>query len=454
MAEWILRADGLRKCYGATGVVEASVGISPGECVAVLGRSGSGKSTLMAMLAGLCRPERGTVQLQGKACCKGFGVPPLDLWGLSNAERCRLRRGPIGFISQFTSLLPALSTLDNVLLPALLAGHRRDAALLAQAQRWLQAVQLDHCQQVSAARLSGGEQRRAIVARALLSNPALLLADEPTSNLDGATETELFALLQGLCRSAGTALLMVTHSEALARGCDRTLRLEAGVLRAGEGPTGGAAALPPVPTDMAESPVVDPGRRRLLMGAALAGLGLAAGAWWQQRWREQRRAVLLRRDQRQRLAFSGLSTELTGLERLGPAGYRGTIAVENLDQLQALYLLPLDVQMYVQQGSRWNPFTANWSDNSRAVLAVERPASLQFDLMDLPTRFTELVPGYMHVRFDLTYAIADRPDPDALPLERRDSFFVYLLPVDPDSERIAENDFPGAAPLFIPMPPH
>ena len=450
MAEWILRADGLRKLYGSAGVVEASVGICPGEAVAVLGRSGSGKSTLMAMLAGLCRPQRGSVQLL---------VPqPRDLWSLSTAERCRLRRGPIGFISQFTSLLPSLSTLENVLLPALLAGRSRDGALLAEAERWLAAVQLDHRQQVTAAQLSGGEQRRAIVARALLTNPAVLLADEPTSNLDGESETELFALLQDLCRRAGTALLMVTHSDALAQHCDRMLRLEAGVLReAGSGLA--SAPLTPLPpqgdVDGVADAVPDPSRRRLLAGGAAAGLALVAGAGaWGQWWRGQRGRALLHRDQLQRLAFSGLSAELTALERLGQGGYRGTIAVDNLDRQQALYLLPLDVQLYVQQGSRWNPYAAAWSEDSRSVLAVERPASLHVDLLDLPDRFTELVPGYMHVRLDVTYAISDRPDPDAVPVERRDSFFVYLLPLNPDPERIAQNAFPGEVPLFIPMPPH
>ncbi|MEY4430819.1 MAG: hypothetical protein RLZZ533_755 [Cyanobacteriota bacterium] len=450
MAEWILRADGLRKLYGSAGVVEASVGICPGEAVAVLGRSGSGKSTLMAMLAGLCRPQRGSVQLL---------VPqPRELWSLSTAERCRLRRGPIGFISQFTSLLPSLSTLENVLLPALLAGRSRDGALLAEAERWLAAVQLDHRQQVPAALLSGGEQRRAIVARALLTNPAVLLADEPTSNLDGESETELFALLQDLCRRAGTALLMVTHSDALAQHCDRMLCLEAGVLQEA-GSSVASAPLTPLPppgdADGDADAVPDPSRRRLLAGGAAAGLALVAGAGaWGQWWRGQRGRALQHRDQLQRLAFSGLSAELTALERLGPSGYRGTIAVDNLDRLQALYLLPLDVQLYVQQGSRWNPYAAAWSEDSRSVLAVEQPASLHVDLLDLPDRFTELVPGYMHVRLDVTYAISDRPDPDAVPVERRDSFFVYLLPLNPDPERIAQNAFPGEVPLFIPMPPH
>ncbi len=137
MADWILRASGLRKLYGPVGIVDANVGICPGECVAVLGRSGSGKSTLMAMIAGLCRPERGTVELRGDQFRAPFphrpahpyADPCLDLWGLSTADRCRLRRGSMGFISQFTSLLPALTTLENVLLPTQLAGQPSDPHL-------------------------------------------------------------------------------------------------------------------------------------------------------------------------------------------------------------------------------------------------------------------------------------------------------------------------------------
>jgi hypothetical protein len=205
----------------------------------------------------------------------------------------------------------------------------------------------------------------------------------------------------------------------------------------------------------ANDPVTDPLRRRLLLSGAVAGLGLWAGAAvWGQWLRGRQRLADQRRDQLQRLAFSGLSAELATVERLGAAGYRGTIAVDNLDRLQTLYLLPLDVQMYVQQGSRWNPYAAAWSDDSRSVLRVDQPEHLHFELLNLPSRYTEIVPGYMHVRFDVTYAIADRSDPDALPVERRDSFFVYLLPTHPDPEKIARNDFPAEVPLFIPMPPH
>lgn len=445
MSEAVLRARGLRRLYGAVGVREADLAIERAESVAVVGRSGSGKSTLMAMLAGLRRPQAGTVELVLEQ--------PLDLWNLSTADRCRLRRGPLGFISQFTSLLPALTTFENLLLPAELAGRPRDAGMRAAAEESLEALGLGHRRDVLAAQLSGGEQRRAIVARALLGRPVVLLADEPTSNLDGESEAEVFALLLQLCHQAGTALLMVTHSQALAERCDRWLLLEGGVLQAPRAAAGGPTQAPRSAAPE-EDPVSNPGRRQLLLGTALAAAGLWGGGACAQQLRRRTQAARRHNNQLQRLAFSGLSAELTAIERLGDDTYRGTIAVENLDRLQTLYLLPLDVQLYVQQGSRWNPYAAGWTAHSRAVIQLEQPGTLQFDLLDLPEQYTELVPGYMHVRVDMTYAIANRPDPDSPPVERRDSFFVYLLPPSPDPQKIARNGFTTEPPLFIPMPPH
>ncbi|MEB3264456.1 MAG: ATP-binding cassette domain-containing protein [Synechococcus sp.] len=447
MSEAVLRARGLRRLYGAVGVREAELAIEWAESVAVVGRSGSGKSTLLAMLAGLRRPQAGTVELVLEQ--------PLNLWGLSTADRCRLRRGELGFISQFTSLLPALTTLENLLLPGELAGRPRDAGLRTAAEEGLEALGLGHRRDVLAAQLSGGEQRRAIVARALLARPVVLLADEPTSNLDGESEAEVFALLQQLCRQAGTALLMVTHSQVLAERCDRWLLLEGGVLQTPGTPAGGRPARAPGPDALEADPVPNPGRRRVLLGTALAAAGLWGGATLgAQQLRRRTQAARRHSDQLQRLAFSGLSAELTAMERLGHERYRGTIAVENLDRLQTLYLLPLDVQLYVQQGSRWNPYAAGWSAHSRAVIQLEQPTALQFELLEVPEQYTELVPGYMHVRVDVTYAIANRPDPEAPPVERRDSFFVYLLPPTPDPQKLARNGFTAEPPLFIPMPPH
>lgn len=446
MTDPLLRAEGLQRWFGNAGVRQASLQLETGERVAILGRSGSGKSTLLAMLAGLSRPDAGRVDLR-------FGLGgdgPIDLWSLSASERCRLRRGPVGFVSQFTSLLPTLSTLENLLLPGQLEGRRSAADLLAEAEHWLQAVGLGDRRDRRPGQLSGGEIRRAILARALVNRPSLLLADEPTSNLDGRSEAEIMALLESLCASSGAALLMVTHSEDLARRCDRWFDLEAGVLRESGAQAAASAPVPPVPP--ATEPL--PTRRRLLAGALAGGLSLVgAAAGWQ--WRQQQqRTARTRHDRLQRLAFSGLSAELVAVERTRPERYQGTIAVENLEASQSLYLLPLDVQLYIQQGSRWNPFPAHWSDSQRRVLAVEGLRPLHFEFSDTPSSYTELVPGYMHVRIDVTYAMADRPDPELMPVERRDSFFVHLLPPLPDAEKVARNGFPGEPPLYIPMPPH
>ena len=447
MGECVLEASGLRRRYDTVGVLDASINVAACESVAVLGRSGSGKSTLVAMLAGLCRPQSGTVTLHIDQPC--------DLWSLTTAERCRLRRGPIGFVSQFTSLLPAFTTLENLMLPAQLAGKDRQLDLQAMALDGLKAVGLEHRRDTLASQLSGGEQRRAIVARGLMARPRLLLADEPTSNLDEASEEDVFRCIQQLCTSAGTALVMVTHNQELAKRCDRMLILDQGVLREPGSACVPAPARATKHPDGVHKDVADPQRRRLLLGGFTVAMALTGVTGLATRALEQRKEVAHQAgNQIQRLAFSGLSAELTSVERMGSTGYRGTIAVENLDALQSLYLLPLDVQIYVQQGNRWNPFAATWSDASRGVVQLRQPEVLQFELRELPSQFTELVPGYLHVRVDVTYAIADGPDPEQNPVERRDSFFVYLLPLRPDAEKLAQNNFPEDPPLFIPMPPH
>ena len=447
MGDCVLEASGLRRRYDKVGVFDASIRVASCESVAVLGRSGSGKSTLVAMLAGLCRPDAGTVTLHIDQ--------PFDLWSLTTAERCRLRRGPIGFVSQFTSLLPALTTLENLMLPAQLAGAGGPSDLQTLALDGLKAVGLEHRSDTLASQLSGGEQRRAIVARGLMARPRLLLADEPTSNLDDASEEDVFRCLQQLCTSAGTALVMVTHNQALAKRCDRLLVLDQGVLREPGSTLASSPARAATHCDESHKDVADPQRRRLLLGGFTVAMALTGAAGLATRAIQHRKEVARQAsNQIQRLAFSGLSAELSSLERMGSAGYRGTIAVENLDVLQSLYLLPLDVQIYVQQGNRWNPFAATWSDASREVVQLRQPETLQFELRELPAQFTELVPGYLHVRVDVTYAIADGPDPEQNPVERRDSFFVYLLPIRPDVEKLAQNSFPGDPPLFIPMPPH
>ncbi|MDZ7828782.1 MAG: ABC transporter ATP-binding protein [Halofilum sp. (in: g-proteobacteria)] len=195
--------------------------VAPGEAVALVGRSGAGKSTLLNVIAGLARPERGTVRIGGR-----------DLTAMKERERTLLRRRHIGFVYQFFNLIDTLSVIDNVLLPLELDGgadgdaHERVQGLLAE-------VGLAGRADAFPDRLSGGEQQRVAVVRALAHGPGLVLADEPTGNLDTETGGAVLDLLGRLVRAGGHSLVIVTHSESIASVADRTLRLADGLLGAG-----------------------------------------------------------------------------------------------------------------------------------------------------------------------------------------------------------------------------
>jgi len=203
--------------------------VAEGEAVALVGPSGSGKSTLLHLAGGLDVPDAGTVRVDGR-----------DLAGLSAAERARLRRREVGFVFQFFHLLPSLTVAENVELPLLLDGRRGRAARGAVAAV-LERVGVAHRAGHLPGELSGGEMQRAAIARALACGPRLVLADEPTGNLDSATGRAVLDLLSSLVREAGTTLVMVTHDEAAAARTGRVVRLLDGRLvdgRAGAGEAG------------------------------------------------------------------------------------------------------------------------------------------------------------------------------------------------------------------------
>jgi putative ABC transport system ATP-binding protein len=195
---------------------EISFAVSAGEAVAVVGASGSGKSTLLGLMAGLDAPSRGNVRLDGR-----------DIGPLSEDARAELRGRLLGFVFQSFQLLPALTALENAALPLELAG-RSDAS--AQAEAMLRRVGLGERLGHYPKHLSGGEQQRVALARAFSVQPKLLLADEPTGNLDAATGAEIIELMFRMNAEAGTTLVLVTHDEALARRCGRVLRLASGRL--------------------------------------------------------------------------------------------------------------------------------------------------------------------------------------------------------------------------------
>lgn len=199
----------------------AAVSIAPGETVALVGPSGAGKSTLLHIAGLLERPDGGEVIVNGEACS-----------GLSDDRRTALRRTAIGFIYQFHHLLPEFTALENVVVPQMIAGVSKSAAR-KRGSELLGMVGLSERESHRPAKLSGGEQQRVAIARALANSPKVLIADEPTGNLDQETAERVFELLMRLTRETGVSSLVATHNPDLAARMDRTLTLKNGLLDAG-----------------------------------------------------------------------------------------------------------------------------------------------------------------------------------------------------------------------------
>jgi lipoprotein-releasing system ATP-binding protein len=223
MSDVVLDVRGLARTYvtgqGPLQVLrDVDLQVEAGQIVGLLGPSGSGKSSLLHAAGLLERPTAGQILIQGQDC-----------GALSDAARTQIRLSTIGFVYQFHHLLPEFSALDNVALPALIAGKPRKAAL-ARAADLLGQLSLSGRLNHQPAQLSGGEQQRVAVARALTNAPRLLLADEPTGNLDPATSETVFANLRDLVRATGVAALIATHNMDMTRHMDRVLTLREGRL--------------------------------------------------------------------------------------------------------------------------------------------------------------------------------------------------------------------------------
>ena len=215
----VLQTRGLEKVYG-TGEARVraldgvDLDVEQGEFVAVVGTSGSGKSTLLHMLGGLDRPTAGTVTVDGR-----------DIFALSDEALTVFRRRKIGFVFQAYNLVPVLSVWENIVLPVQLDGRRPDKAYLAQVVEALGlAEKLDRLP----GQLSGGQQQRVAIARALAAQPAILLADEPTGNLDSKTSQDVLSLMKVTGRRFSQTMVMITHNEEIAQLADRIVRIEDG----------------------------------------------------------------------------------------------------------------------------------------------------------------------------------------------------------------------------------
>ena len=221
----ILHTRDLKKIYGAGDTAVhaldgVSLSVEKGEFVAIVGTSGSGKSTPLHMLGGLDRPTSGTVTVDGR-----------DIFSLKDEELTIFRRRKIGFVFQNYNLVPVLNVQENIVLPIQLDGHAPEGDFLEQIVSTLGlAGKLENLP----SNLSGGQQQRVAIARALAAKPAIVLADEPTGNLDSKTSLDVMGLLKVSCQKFGQTVVMITHNEELAQMADRIVRIEDGRLTGGE----------------------------------------------------------------------------------------------------------------------------------------------------------------------------------------------------------------------------
>src|SRR5262245_13789455 len=273
----MLQADNLSKAYAAEprpieAVADLSLDVRAGECLIILGRSGSGKSTLLGMLGGICRPTSGTVMVDG-----------IDVWSLPADGLADFRNRQIGFVFQFASLLPTLRAIDNVALPALVAWREAPETVYLRAEKLLARVGLGDRLDAYPAELSGGQQRRVALARALINQPPLILADEPTGDLDEEAEAEVFRLLLELHRERGTTLVVVTHNLDLAREADQGIHIRGGralpAIVPGSGAREVVAEQRTSTAAQKEAVAPGPGPARGGLGAGFGNFLLGVAAW-------------------------------------------------------------------------------------------------------------------------------------------------------------------------------
>lgn len=454
----ILAARSLTKRWSSfTAVDTVDLSLAEGEFVSIVGRSGSGKSTLLAVLGALTRPSAGTVTLDG-----------IDVWEGDEARRAAFRARQIGYVFQFPSLLPNLTAADNVALPALLAGTMTSDAAYERARSLLADVGLGDRFDAFPATLSGGEQRRVAIARALINAPHLLLADEPTSDLDEDSEAEITALLDRLRREQGFGLLVVSHNLDLARRADRSYEMSRGRLL----DASVEAAPAPAPAPRLQ-PVLTPGplpvaaramggdfwrtARHLAFGGAAAFalvlLGDSLVGRYQHLLAEQRAEKLVALET---LALSALRADVRTIVSRGNGSYELTLELWNVKGDKPIYVLSPALRAYVQVGRQWVELPSRPIEESAAqVLKITGRQSYRYVFEAKPTEYAQLLPRYMHVRFVNAMLVSPNSTPSDALFERSDSYYVYLKPWDADDRAIrAEVKFDGVPPLWIPMPPH
>jgi ABC-type lipoprotein export system ATPase subunit len=458
-----LSAQSLTKRYGAApgyaAVRGASLELRRGEFISIVGRSGSGKSTLMAMLGALTQPTEGRLLLDGT-----------EVWALSETQRATFRARQIGFVFQFPSLLSNLTAADNVAVPALLGRTMAAEEAYARARDLLARVGLADRMDAYPGSMSGGEQRRVAVARALINAPPLLLADEPTSDLDEDTEGDIIDLLEHLQRTESFGFVLVTHDLELAQRAERSFEMCQGTLAPRELPQ--LAAAPPRrvmaasldgarPAPQPRAPIrlgesLWRGVKIFLPAAAAifaAILAVDVGVEKYQAMRLRERAA--RVAALQHLALNGLRGDVQSVTDLGDGRYELTTYLQNVGG-EPIYVMAPEMRAYVQVASLWQevPMTPA-DDGATGVTKIEGKQTYRYRFDARVRDFAQLLPNYMHVRFSGSMLVSPSSASNGDVFERKDNYYVYLKPFDvADDVVLKRMRFSGKPPVWIPMPPH
>lgn len=507
----MLIAESLTKRFQGSRTVDAVGGIDfsiePGEFVAIVGRSGSGKSTLLAMLGGLTRPTSGAIS-----------IDKINQWNLKNNAHSDFRNQKIGFVFQFASLLPSLRALDNVALPGLISGLLTDKEAYNRARALLEQVGLGERADFYPNQLSGGEQRRVAIARALINSPEVLLADEPTADLDEETEAEILNLLIAIRAANNLTLVVVTHNMDIAGHADRVFQMRAGLIvsnaprpasrteqidtdeRRGGAPCGpsaaqqavhalGACPLPPqltgresamrlataeqveriqrifdqqsAPLAQDSSVTLGAGIERFIGQLIMLTVPLI-GVFWlinfgiAQVENHFLAEQVTARQAIEDLAMVGLRAEVKDVT-MGPENsYDVAIYLRNTSGTAPIYVLTPSVRGFVQVGSSWQEVSMVPADPAAPkVMKVTGEQVNHYILKPNIDDYAQLLPNYMHVRLSNEMLVSGSSQPKTDLVERSDNYYVYLKPHDASDEAILKKlKFPGKPPVWIPMPPH
>lgn len=464
-----LTVSNLTKSYGGASaktinaVCDVSFVVEDGSFLAIVGCSGSGKSTLLAMIGGISEPTSGLVKFT-----------ETSLWAQGSNARADFRNSTIGFVFQFASLLPTLKAIDNVALPAMVSGALSEKAAYARARVLLEQVGLAERIDSYPGELSGGEQRRVAIARALINSPQVLLADEPTADLDEDTEVEILKLLLEIRQAHKLTMILVTHNREIAALADRVLTMKSGVAEISD------AILK---TDRAEVKIVSHervdsiyaisaqqvaseqvrlgagferfvGRFVLILLPLLSVIYVAnlAVASYQQ---SVINAQLDRKQALEDLAMEDLKAGVKDI-RMTDGGYELDLFLRNSKSDKPMFVMTPVVRVFVQQGNSWLETALDSVDKPTAAVAqISSERIFRYRLKPNVPGYAQLIPYYMHVRItnDLLVSPSSLPKDDLI--ERNDSYYVYLKPHNISDEVIAKKlKFAGTPPVYMPMPPH